>query len=79
MKQYESQSSQLDALPPRQRQVTDLILSGETPKRIAIQLGLSVHTIREHLETVYRKFDVSGRDELMSKFITLLPGAKDRD
>jgi DNA-binding CsgD family transcriptional regulator len=60
----------LDALPPRQREVTKCILAGKTPKKIAFGMGLSIYTVREHLETIYRKFGVSGRDELMSRFIS---------
>jgi DNA-binding CsgD family transcriptional regulator len=47
-----------------------MMLAGLAPKNIAMQLGLSVYTVREHIETVYRKFGVNGRDELMSKFIS---------
>jgi DNA-binding CsgD family transcriptional regulator len=78
MGSYETHIEKLESLPPRQREVTKLILAGHTAKSIAFELGLSVYTVREHLETVYRKFDVGGRDELMARFISQShPGAED--
>ena len=56
-------------LPPRLRQVLDRLLVGQTPKRIARELGLSVWTIRDHVQRLYHHFGVSGRDELMARFV----------
>lgn len=56
-------------LSPRLQQVLDLLLAGYAPKRIAHQLGLSIWTIREYIHALYRHFEVSGRDELMSRFV----------
>jgi DNA-binding NarL/FixJ family response regulator len=47
-----------------------MILAGKNVKGIALQLGLSIHTVREHLQFVYRKLGVHGRDELMAMFIS---------
>ncbi len=57
-------------LSPRLRQILDRLLSGQIPKRIARELGLSVWTVREHMERIYRHFGVTGREELMAKFIS---------
>jgi DNA-binding CsgD family transcriptional regulator len=56
-------------LSPRLNQVLDRLLSGEPPKRIAIMLDLSVHTVRDHIQAVYAHFGVSGREELMARFV----------
>jgi DNA-binding CsgD family transcriptional regulator len=56
-------------LSPRQRQVLDFLLVGDAPKSIARQLGLSVWTVRDHVQHIYREFGVSGRDELMARHI----------
>ena len=56
-------------LPPRQRQVLAGLKAGRTPKAIALEMGRSVHTVREHMNALYVKFGVNGRDELMAKFI----------
>jgi DNA-binding CsgD family transcriptional regulator len=65
----EAPAHPFDSLPPRQREVAQRIIAGQTVKRIAFELKLSVHTVREYLRIVYRKFNVSGRDELMARFI----------
>lgn len=56
-------------LPPRLRQVLDRLLAGRQPKAIAHELRLSVHTVREHVQRLYRHFGVSGREELMARFV----------
>jgi DNA-binding CsgD family transcriptional regulator len=58
-------------LPPRLRQVLDLLLPGRNPKGIASDLGLSVWTVRDHIKRVYRHFGVSGRDELSARFVRI--------
>jgi DNA-binding CsgD family transcriptional regulator len=56
-------------LPPRLRQILDRLLSGQTPKQIARELGLSVWTVREHIQRVYQHYNVSGREELTARFV----------
>jgi len=55
--------------PPRLRQVLDRLLVGQTPKRIARELGLSLWTVPDHVQRLYHHFGVSGRDELMARFV----------
>src|SRR4051812_29219856 len=62
------------SLPPRLLQVLDRLLAGKTPKQIARELRLSLWTVREHMQRLYSRYKVSGRDELMSKFV--LPANK---
>ncbi len=57
------------ALSPRQRDVLDALLDGDSEKQIAARLKLSQPTVHEHVTAVYRHFEVSSRGELMSKFI----------
>lgn len=56
-------------LSPRLRQVLDRILAGHNPKAIARELGLSVWTVREHMQRLYTHFGVRGREELMARFV----------
>ncbi len=56
-------------LSPRLQQLLEGLLAGHTPKRIARDLGLSVWTIRDHMKRLYAHFDVTGRDQLMARFI----------
>lgn len=62
-------NNRVKRLPARLRDVLMLVLSGRHPKGIAHDLNLSIHTVREHLQRLYRYFDVSGREGLMALFI----------
>jgi len=57
-------------LPPRLQQVLDRLLAGDGVKRIARHYGLSVWTVREHVQRLYRHFGVSSREELMARFVS---------
>jgi len=56
-------------LPPRLKEVLNLMLQGHTPKQIAKKLGLTVLTVRDHIKRLYRHLDVNGRDEMMARFV----------
>jgi len=51
-------------LTPGQRQVADLSATVATNSEIAEQLFLSRHTVKRHLEDIYRRLEISGRQEL---------------
>ncbi|MBZ0173090.1 MAG: helix-turn-helix transcriptional regulator [Phycisphaerales bacterium] len=59
----------LSGLPPRPRQVLDLLLQGLPEQEIADRLGLSKATVHEHGTRVYRHFEVSSRGELLARFV----------
>jgi DNA-binding CsgD family transcriptional regulator len=48
----------------REGVVLALVLAGDRPSAIAVQLGISVRTVHKHLERIYRKFDVHDRQAL---------------
>ncbi|MGK3203180.1 LuxR C-terminal-related transcriptional regulator [Amycolatopsis sp. MEPSY49] len=50
----------------RERQVIEHLLDAAAPKQIARRLGLSAHTVNDHLKATYRKTGTSGRDELLT-------------
>jgi DNA-binding CsgD family transcriptional regulator len=56
-------------LPPRLGQILDRILSGHSAKRIAFDLDLSVHTVREHFQRIYQFYGVNSREALTAKFV----------
>lgn len=56
-------------LSPRQRDVLDGLLAGETLKQIALRYGLSHYTVGDYVKQVYRRFGVSSRSELLARFI----------
>ncbi|HEX2922753.1 MAG TPA: helix-turn-helix transcriptional regulator [Chloroflexota bacterium] len=57
-------------LSPRQTEVLALILHGDSRKQIAHKLNLSLYTIAEYIDTLYRRFRVSTRGELLAKFMS---------
>lgn len=56
-------------LPRRLRQTLDLLLDGESPSRMARTMGISLHTVREHIDRLYRHYDVHSREELTARFV----------
>lgn len=54
-------------LTPREREVVVLVASGHTNDDIARHVGLSRHTVGDHLKSVFLKVGVSTRGELTSR------------
>lgn len=59
-----SRFSALESLTPRERQVAALIARGETYQRIAAELRISSHTVKNHVRHIFDKLDVNSRVEL---------------
>ncbi|NGO76300.1 response regulator transcription factor [Streptomyces sp. YC504] len=51
------------ALTDRESQVLTLVVRGCSNRQIARSLGISDHTVRTHLQSVFRKLEVSHRTE----------------
>jgi DNA-binding CsgD family transcriptional regulator len=56
----------LTDLPPRLADVLGLIRTGLAPKQIAAQLGLSIHTVRDHIKRLYARAGVGDRGAFMA-------------
>src|SRR5581483_3595414 len=56
-------------LSPGQERVLDHLLMGLSEKIVAKQLGLSRHTIHNHVRAIFRIHQVHSRAELLAKFI----------
>lgn len=56
-------------LPPRQRQVLELLLAGMSDREIGGELGLRRATVSEYCGAVYRHFGCNGRAELLAQFL----------
>ena len=52
-------------LSPREQEVLGLLEQGLTTGAMADTLGISPHTVRDHLKHLYRKTGVKGRGELL--------------
>lgn len=55
-------------LSPRERDVLRELLQGKDTQNIASALTISPGTVKAHLHRIYRKADVSSRDELLRDF-----------
>jgi DNA-binding CsgD family transcriptional regulator len=61
------------SLSPRVQQTLTRMLVGDSEKQIAIQLGVSRHTVHCYVKSLYRRFKVSSRGELLARFIDSAP------
>jgi len=52
-------------LSPREHEVVLLLLQGLTTTAMADQMGISPHTIRDHIKHLYRKTETRSRSELL--------------
>lgn len=59
----------LGGISRRQRRTLELVLTGLSEKQMAAELGVSRATVHEHVTAIYRRFGVSSRPELMTRFI----------
>lgn len=57
-------------LSPRQAEIVGLVASGLADKEIAQRLGISVHTVRTHLERVFREQEVRNRSEAAARALS---------
>lgn len=54
-------------LTPRETQVLDAIADGLTNKAIARRLGISLHTVKFHVESLFRKLGAGTRAEAVAR------------
>jgi pimeloyl-ACP methyl ester carboxylesterase/DNA-binding CsgD family transcriptional regulator len=66
----------LDRLTAREREVIELVAAGRDNREIAEQLTLSIRTVERHLQTIYRKLDLSGSAQRTAAAAMIL-GAQD--
>ena len=55
----------LSELTPREKQILELLMTGERGPEIAERLFLSAHTVRNHLKRIYRKTGANSQTELI--------------
>lgn len=54
-------------LTPREAQILDAIADGLTNKAVARRLGISLHTVKFHVESVFRKLGAATRAEAVAR------------
>jgi len=56
-------------LPPRERQTLACLLEGDSEKEVAARLDLSHATVHQYVTSLYRRFRVRSRAELLAHFL----------
>lgn len=57
-----------ERLSGRERDVARCLLAGRPTTGVAADLGISPHTVRNHVKSIFRKLDVHTRLELMRRY-----------
>lgn len=60
----------IERLPARSRAVARLLCEGQPNKAIAQELGISVHTVKEHVQNLCRRFGAFNRTDLVQRLLT---------
>ena len=64
-------SNTLQKLTPREAGVLGLLAKGQSVKAIASTLGISSHTVADHLKAIYIKLDAHSKNEAIFKALSL--------
>lgn len=56
----------LNILTPREREIADCLTDGLTYKEAGNRLGITAHTVNQHLKKIYMKLNVKSKSELVS-------------
>ena len=59
----------IDRLPTRSREVAQLLCQGHRNKAIAAHLGISVYTVKEHVQNLCRRFGALNRTDLVHRLL----------
>ena len=65
------EESLIEPLTAREKEVLQLMAQGLANKQIALSLGISEHTVKFHLSSLYAKLGVSSRTEAVRRGIEL--------
>ena len=60
-------SPEMDRLTASERGVLERLVRGDLYKEIADELGISIHTVRNHIHHIYEKLQVKSREEAVKK------------
>lgn len=64
---FRAASEDVPGLTPREAEILSLVGQGLSNKEVARALGISVHTVKFHLEALFAKLDATSRAEAVAK------------
>lgn len=62
------ETTEHEALTPRERDVLDMLAEGLLYKEIAQREGLSISTVKSHIHSIYKKLHVGSKEEALVKY-----------
>jgi DNA-binding CsgD family transcriptional regulator len=65
----DSNAAALPALSRREREILEIISLGRTNRDVGMALGITVHAVKFHLASIYRKLGVANRTEAVVTFL----------
>lgn len=68
-------AAELEQLTKREVEILSQLAKGSLYKEIADQMGISLDTVRSHLQHIYNKLQVHSRHEAVMKFLARPPGS----
>ncbi len=60
---------QMMVLTPREQAVTQFLIEGKTNKEVAVNMGLSEFTVKDHIKKIMRKLKVNTRAGVVAKIL----------
>ncbi len=66
---FENQNPEIETLTQRENEILDLIAKGLMNKEVAHHLGISVGTVRKHIQNIYEKLHVNTRVEAVNVYL----------
>jgi len=64
------QSAGIDSVTNREKDIIEFVCHGCTNKEIASKLSLSEHTVKAHLNRIFKKFNTTSRSKLMTLLVS---------
>ncbi|MGW5603797.1 LuxR C-terminal-related transcriptional regulator [Streptomyces rochei] len=58
----------IESLTDRESEIFNLLVTGMSNRQISRTLGIAERTVKNNLHSIYRKFGVAGRAEVMARY-----------
>jgi len=67
-------SGSITDLTPRELEVLRRTATGRTNADVATELGVTIHAVKFHLASIFRKLDVHNRTEATARYLSFAAG-----
>lgn len=66
---FESSNKEVETLTSREKEILNLLAKGLMNKEVANNLGISIGTVRKHIQNIYEKLHVNTRVEAINLYL----------